>query len=108
MPSNPHTIAGYAVTEAVDAALGEVVRQGGAIGNIALEARSIGIFAAHSLLDAIKRPNKCDAERIERGDWIRASGDVGCDACGFQYRDHPLVPGFDWLHRTCTGRLVKL
>lgn len=68
------------------------------------------------------RPNKIDVLRVERGDWFRAAGDAECSgwhhpdgnraaggiSCGRPYRDHPSVPGFEWLHRLCDGRLVKL
>ena len=51
--------------------------------------------------------------RIDEGDYIRAAGDAECPgtrgfSCGLPYRDHPFVPGIEWLHRTCDGRLVKL
>lgn len=59
------------------------------------------------------RPNAIDRLRVDEGDYIRAAGDVECTgtrgfSCGLPYYDHPVVPGFEWLHRTCDGRFVKL
>jgi hypothetical protein len=59
------------------------------------------------------RPNTIDRLRVDEGDYIRAAGDVECTgtrgfSCGLPYYDHPVVPGFEWLHRTCDGRFVKL
>jgi hypothetical protein len=62
---------------------------------------------AHAIVE-LSRPNKIDQERVERADWNRASGDVECPHCTHVYYDHPTVPGFEWLHRLCSGRLVKL
>jgi hypothetical protein len=62
---------------------------------------------AHAIAE-LSRPNKCDQERVERADWQRSSGDVECPTCGHVYYDHPTVPGFEWLHRTCSGKLYKL
>lgn len=51
-------------------------------------------------------------ESPEIVDFVRASGDCICDACGKKYYQHPMDgPEFDghkWLHRICSGRLVKL
>lgn len=55
-----------------------------------------------------RRPFKPDAIRVERGDWVRASGMCICDVCGVSYFDHATVRGYDWLQRLCDGRLVKL
>lgn len=56
----------------------------------------------------LSRVNEVDRDRVDRGDWIRASGDVPCPHCSFEYWRHPTVVGFEWLHKICTGRLVKL
>lgn len=55
-----------------------------------------------------ERPKKPDEKRVDAGDWMRASGDVKCRDCGFEYREHDTVRGYRWLHRLCSGRLVKL
>lgn len=55
-----------------------------------------------------KRPNRVDKHRIDHGDYVRASGDAYCKVCGHVYDDHPVVVGFEWLHRVCDGRLLKL
>ena len=59
------------------------------------------------------RPNGIDRLRVDEGDYVRAAGDAECPgsrgfSCGMPYRDHPVVPGFEMLHRTCDGRLFKL
>ena len=40
--------------------------------------------------------------------FIHASGDCICKECGFEYRDHPIVLGCEWLHALCNGKYVKL
>lgn len=44
-------------------------------------------------------------------DFVRVGGDVVCE-CGKLMYDHPMdgpyYQGFQWLHRACDGRLVKL
>lgn len=55
-----------------------------------------------------RRPYKPDAMRVERGDWLRAGGAVICSVCGFEYRKHAPVVGFEWLNRLCNGMLVRL
>lgn len=54
------------------------------------------------------RPYKPDQIRVDRGDYVRASGLVLCEVCGVCYFDHPPVVGFEWLRRACDGRLLKL
>lgn len=40
---------------------------------------------------------------------LRASGDVGCEVCGFAYRYHPEdSPPNEFLNVLCNGRRVKL
>jgi len=56
----------------------------------------------------LSRPNKIDQARVEKADWYRASGHVECEQCGRPYYDHATVQGFEWLHRLCNGRFVKL
>jgi len=56
----------------------------------------------------LSRPNKIDQARVEACDWQRASGDVDCKHCKRPYYDHATVQGFEWLHRLCDGRFVKL
>lgn len=91
------------------------------LGAIVGEASAIEASArmlAEALLE-LARPNKIDAERIDKGDWHRASGEGICGGrvidregtrggCGHAYAEHPVVPGFEWLRRLCDGRLVKL
>lgn len=55
-----------------------------------------------------RRPYKPDAKRVDNGEYVRASGDCICDSCGFEYREHAPVVGFEWLHQLCSGKLVKL
>lgn len=55
-----------------------------------------------------RKPYKPDAVRVERGDYIRAGGDVMCDVCRCAYYEHAPVVGFEWLQRLCDGKLVKL
>jgi hypothetical protein len=68
----------------------------------------------HAIIElAGGRPNTIDRLRVNEGDYIRAAGDTECAgtrgfSCGLPYYDHPVVPGFEWLHRTCDGRFVKL
>lgn len=57
---------------------------------------------------ATSKAAKADLIRIERGDYVRASGNVTCDVCGCLYFDHAGVAGFEWLTRACDGRLLKL
>ncbi len=95
---------------AVDAALGEVARQAGELGTILKEARSAGIGAVSAYFN---RVNEVDRARIDNGDYIRCAGDAICpghgrEACGYPLWKHPTVPGCEWLHRRCDGRLVKL
>jgi hypothetical protein len=54
------------------------------------------------------RPYKPDKIRIDRGDYVRAGGDVLCATCGCAYYEHATVVGFTWLNRLCDGRFVKL
>lgn len=66
------------------------------------------------------RPNVIDQQRVKLGDFARAAGDAVCSGalpaphsnrhvtCNRSYYDHPTVQGFEWLHRLCDGRLVKL
>jgi hypothetical protein len=56
----------------------------------------------------LSRPNKIDQARVEAADWNRASGDVECSHCKRPYYGHATVQGFEWLHRLCDGRFVKL
>lgn len=49
-----------------------------------------------------------DTERLEAGDYRRASGDVVCETCGKLYYDHPLLVGALWLNVLCDGDLVHL
>ena len=58
--------------------------------------------------DRPARMFKPDRIRVERGDWIRVSGDIECTICGCVYYDHAPVQGYPWLKRLCDGRLVKL
>lgn len=55
-----------------------------------------------------RRTSRAIAVRLERGDYVRAGGDVLCDRCGLPYHDHGSVPGAEWLTPLCNGRLVKL
>ena len=55
-----------------------------------------------------RKPYRPDAKRIDAGDWTRASGQCVCDVCGCLYFEHAPVQGFEWMHRICDGRLVKL
>lgn len=48
-----------------------------------------------------------DAEKIDRGEYVRTSGDALCE-CGRKHREHDPVIGALWLTRLCDGRLVKL
>ena len=75
---------------------------------------SIATSFAEALVE-ISRPHKVDTARIANGDWVRASHLMICEKalsgttkCGVAYIDHPRVPGYEWLHRLCDGRLVKL
>lgn len=56
----------------------------------------------------VHKPFKPDLIRVDRGDYVRASGEVVCEICGCKYWEHPTVHGFEWLHRACDGRLLKL
>lgn len=68
-----------AVTAAVDAALGEVTRQGGGLGNIAIEARGHGVSVGLMLLPRCERASDhegdCDSH-AHRG------VDYDCEECG--------------------------
>jgi hypothetical protein len=55
-----------------------------------------------------RKPYKPDSKRVDEGDWVRASGDCICSVCGFEYREHAPLVGFEWLHQLCNGKLVKL
>jgi hypothetical protein len=59
-------------------------------------------------LVALSRPNKIDIARVDRGDYVRTSHLAICEPCGHTYGEHAIVPGFEWLHRLCDGRFVKL
>jgi predicted nuclease with TOPRIM domain len=54
------------------------------------------------------KPFRPDVKRMDAGDWTHASSICVCDACGYQYWEHAHVPGYEWVHRLCDGRLVKL
>lgn len=43
-----------------------------------------------------------------RDNYVRASGDCVCSACGATYHDHPADEVEDWLTVLCNGRRVKL
>lgn len=49
-----------------------------------------------------------DAEKIEEGNYSRASGLCTCSKCGTLFADHFPVIGALWLTRLCDGRLVHL
>lgn len=57
--------------------------------------------ADHLLADA-------DRTALQEGAWTRASGECLCPICAKEYWRHPSVVGCLWLHRICTGWLVKL
>lgn len=40
--------------------------------------------------------------------WLRASGEVFCEVCGYQFRDHPADLSEPSLQVLCSGRRVKL
>jgi len=50
----------------------------------------------------------------EGEEFLRASGNVLCEACGLPYQDHPMSPHYlsydksPFLNRICDGRLLKL
>lgn len=46
--------------------------------------------------------------RIDRGDYIRASGAAICLVCGCSFLEHTEARGFPTLNILCDGRLVKL
>jgi chromosome segregation ATPase len=54
------------------------------------------------------RPFRPDQKRMDRGDWSRASQYTVCEVCGCQFWEHATVQGYQWVHRICDGRLVKL
>lgn len=56
----------------------------------------------------LRKAFRPDTKRIDAGDWVRASNLSVCEVCGYQYWEHADVPGFEWIHRLCDGRLVKL
>lgn len=64
--------------------------------------------ASTDLVPRRRKPYKPDAVRVEDGDWIRAAGDVLCKTCGYAYREHAPIVGFEWLHMLCNGKIVKL
>lgn len=55
-----------------------------------------------------RRPFRPDKLRVDRNDWMRASGLAVCTTCELLYADHASVRGYEWLTRLCDGRLVKL
>lgn len=62
-----------------------------------------------AVTDGRRKPYEPDRIRVDKlGDWHRASGEVVCEVCGCVYYDHPPVTGYEWLRRTCAGKLVKL
>ena len=54
------------------------------------------------------KPFRPDTIRVERGDYVRVSGDVECPVCGCEYWMHATVQGYEFLRRACDGRLLKL
>lgn len=54
------------------------------------------------------KPSKSIRARVDNGNYVRVSGDVVCESCGFEYHDHSPIPGFPWLRFACDGRLLKL
>ncbi len=75
---------------------------------IVLEEQS-GDASIEAIIELLKfRPFKPDRIRVDRGDYTRAGGDVVCSICGCCYYDHPNVRGYEWLHRACDGKLLKL
>jgi hypothetical protein len=41
-------------------------------------------------------------------DWYRASGEMYCEHCGLQYRNHPIEEFFNIDRRLCNGETVHL
>lgn len=58
--------------------------------------------------DERRKPFRPDSIRVDKGDYVRASGMCTCAICGCDYWEHATVKGFEWLHRLCDGKLVKL
>ncbi len=57
---------------------------------------------------ASKKPFRPDQKRMDAGDWQRASQYSVCPVCELEYWEHATVQGFEWVHRICDGKLVKL
>lgn len=53
------------------------------------------------------KPSKAVRVRLDRGDFMRVSGQVLCEVCQVAYSDHDPVIGFPWLRHGCDGRLLK-
>lgn len=49
-----------------------------------------------------------DAARIQKGEYIRTSGEAICQECGAAFYNHPKVQGALWLNRGCPNTLLKL
>lgn len=49
-----------------------------------------------------------DPDNAHAETFIRAGGDVFCESCGYQLREHPEDALFNWLRVRCDGRRVKL
>ena len=69
---------------------------------------------ANATLDALvrslsyRKPFSGYMIRVERGDFVRASGDAFCNVCEIKIYDHPSVPGYGWLRMRCDGTLIKI
>lgn len=69
---------------------------------------------ANTTLDAIqqslahRKPFIGDHIRVERGEFVRGSGESICTVCGQKIYDHPSVPAYSWLRRHCNGNLIKV
>lgn len=59
-------------------------------------------------LTAMCKPSHVIATRVDRGDFVRVSGNVACSVCQWTFYDHPTVNGYAWLRHACDGRLLKL
>lgn len=54
------------------------------------------------------KPSRGIAARVDRGDFVRTSGNAVCSLCNEILYDHPTVNGYTWLRHACDGRLLKL
>jgi len=51
---------------------------------------------------------RAEKDEFMRINYFRAGGNVICESCGYDYREHVQDPIDEWLNVLCSGEWVKL